>query len=324
MDAFRDTPQAPPFLIPLRERALLKLGGGATFDFLQRLVTCDVGQLSARRAMHGALLTPQGKLLHEFLLIRPDDRDFVLIEADVAGIDDLVRRLMLYRLRTPVEIARHEDFGVFACDPATAREMLADADDETPSRGEIRPLVRREAQDGFGFPDPRTTQIGARLYLPPDSQVEDRGEGSDHAQRRYAFGIAEGSGELPPERFFALEANLDLFGSVSFEKGCYVGQEVTTRTHRRGKVKKRLLAMTYEGLPPAAGTAIVGDAADGSRPMHIGEVTVPGENGIGLAFVRLAEAERARERSIRLADDGRPVRLFHPNPPKEDDRMLDE
>lgn len=300
-----------PFVVPLKERAVLRLSGEATFDFLQRLVTCDMRQLAAGRALHGALLTPQGKLLHEFLLVRPDTGPIVLIEADAAGIDDLVRRLMLYRLRTPVEMARADDLAVFACDPASAREIFNIAA-RAGDAGRVHPL-REEMGSGYGFLDPRSHEIGVRLHLPAAAPVAVRGSPGDYAHRRRALAIAEGVVELPPEQYFAMEANLDRLGSISFDKGCYVGQEVTTRTYRRGRVKKRLAAIFYEGRPPARGEAIVADAAPQEKAgmIRIGEVAVPGEDGLGLALVRLAEAERIHHgANIRFSEDGRPVRLI--------------
>ncbi len=319
MTADRDTLPDDAFLVPLEHRGLLRLAGEAVFDFLQRLVTQDMRRLSPGRALHGALLTPQGKLLHEFLLVRPGEEPVVLIEADAAGIDDLARRLTIYRLRTPVEIARLDDRRVFACDPRTARDLLGDAC----KAGVVRRIAPNDG-DGFGLWDPRGRALGARLHLSEGAKVETRGGGADARRSRLALGIAEGTGELPPERFFALEANLDRIGSISFDKGCYVGQEVATRTHRRGRVKKRLAPLRYEGRPPAAGTAIVAEGADGGREVRIGEVAVPGLDGFGLALVRVEEAEGVHPASVRLVDDGRTAGLGPPPDRTRTDRGLDE
>ena len=142
--------------------------------------------------------------------------------------------------------------------------------------------------------DARAPDLLARLYLLPDAPADavpwaaDGDGAARYAHARAREGLPEGPAELPPGRLFALEADLDLMGAVSFTKGCYVGQEVTTRSYRRGRVKKRLVPFVVPtGAGPAAGAAL---ARAGETVAH---VIAPARHGIGWALARLEALEEA-------------------------------
>lgn len=197
----------------LIDRALLRLSGEDVRGFLQGLVTHDLTLLAPDRPLWAGLLTPQGKALFDFILW--PDGDAVLIDVEAAQADALARRLSLYRLRRPIEIAP---------DPRAVHWSLGG--DE-------------------GVPDPRLPALGRRWIGPPGDPAP-AGRGGWH-EHRLGLGVAEGVAELGSGETLWLEANARELNGVSFTKGCYVGQENTARMHHRAKVSRRLVVTTSPG-----------------------------------------------------------------------------
>lgn len=188
----------------LADRSLLRLSGEGVRDFLQGLVTCDLATLAPDRPIWGALLTPQGKALFDFLLW--DDGEAVLVDAEAAQRDALARRLAMYRLRRAIAI-----------DPVDDRAV-------------------HWSRDGtIGVPDPRLPALGRR-WLGPAAPAT-----ADWHAHRLALGVTEGVAELGSGETLWLECNARELNGVSFTKGCYVGQENTARMHHRSKVNRRLV-----------------------------------------------------------------------------------
>ncbi len=187
----------------LTDRALIRLSGEGVHDFLQGLVTNDV---AGPLPVWAGLLTPQGKALFDFILW--GDGDDLLIDCEASQADALVRRLMLYRLRKPITIAR---------DSALAVHWALDG--------------------GDGVPDPRLPALGRRWIAPADGAAE------GWRAHRMSLGVPEGVEELGSDKYLWLECNADLLHGVSFTKGCYVGQENTARMNWRNKVNRRLVVL---------------------------------------------------------------------------------
>ncbi|RMD86803.1 MAG: folate-binding protein, partial [Alphaproteobacteria bacterium] len=243
--------------------------------------------------LYAALLTPQGKYLFDFFLVPDGDR--ILLDCEGARRDDLMRRLMLYRLRARVEIVDvSADFAVWA--------LLGDAAMELPGMpGAMAPLA-----GGIVFRDPRTAEIGWRAILPAGvTPAFAKGSPARYEHLRVTLGLPDGSRDLEVEKTLALEANFDLLGAIDFDKGCYVGQEITARTKHRGKVRRRLIPVEVAGEEPVArGQAIL--VAD--RP--VGELrSVSGSSAI--ALLRLEALQDAP--SLRLEGGEREVRLRRPD-----------
>ncbi len=184
-------------------------------EFLQGLVTNDVkGELPA----WAALLTPQGKVLFDFL-VWPDG-EALLIDCEAQAADALIRRLSIYRLRQPIDIARDDSLAV---------HWSADGEE--------------------GVPDPRLAALGRRWIAPADTSDEP----ADEAWRahRLSLGVPEGMTELGSDQTLWLECNAAELIGVSFSKGCYVGQENTARMNWRQKVNRRLVVVPLETSDPA-------------------------------------------------------------------------
>jgi folate-binding protein YgfZ len=176
-------------------------------QFLQGLVTQDTAALMP---LWAGLLSPQGKALFDFLLWA--DGDDVLIDCEGIQAEALVRRLSIYRLRRKIAIA---------IDPATAVFWNAD-----------------------GNGDPRHPDMGERWLTTP--AADDVDVSAEYRAHRLALGITEGMAELGSEQTLWLEANAAELNGVSFNKGCYVGQENTARMNWRQKVNRRLVVLPLE------------------------------------------------------------------------------
>ena len=193
----------------LDDRALIRVSGDDVRGFLQGLVTQDVAGVTPVTPQWGALLTPQGKALFDFLLWA--DGEAILIDCEAAEAAALARRLTLYRLRRAIAI-----------------EPVAGAVHWARDAG--------GAGGAVGVADPRLPELGRRWIGMP-------GVGASAAWRahRLSLGVTEGVGELGQDRTLWLEANAAELNGVSFTKGCYVGQENTARMHYRAKVNRRLV-----------------------------------------------------------------------------------
>ena len=201
-------------------RAVIAVQGPEAAHFLHNLLTADIEQLADGGASYAALLTPQGKILSDMLVLRQGDG--FLIDCSGAQRADLLKRLAIYRLRAKVDIAARDDLAVGV----------------SPEEG------------AGGVPDPRCAALGWRVIGSPQGLAE----GYDAA--RIALGIADTDQDLGSGAFFPHEANLDQLGGVSFRKGCYVGQEVVSRMEHRGLARSRILPVALAGTAPPKGTEI--------------------------------------------------------------------
>lgn len=199
-------------------RAVHEITGNDAESFLQGLVTSDVSRLD-KGLLYAAMLTPQGKYLADFFLLRRDSSILLDVDADIAP--GLIQRLNMYRLRADVAIGE--------CDLKVRRGT------GTPPEGAL--------------PDPRHPDLGWRLY--GDQEGDD---GTDFDAIRVAHCIPETGVELTPDTF-VLEAGLDRVNGVDFRKGCYVGQEVTARMKHKTELRKGLRRVAISGEAPV-GTAI--------------------------------------------------------------------
>jgi tRNA-modifying protein YgfZ len=270
----------------LPERGVLAVRGLDAVPFLQGLISSDLNRITAEQAGYGALLTPQGKFLFDFILLRAADE--LLLDTERARLGQLLQRLTMYRLRSKVELEDVSERSAVAAalgDGMAARFDLPD-----------RPGACRRLADGFALVDPRLRQLGVRVLLPPDRIGPTLGslglaplEPAAYEQARLTLGVPDGTRDLVIERSTLLESGFEELHGVDFAKGCFVGQELTARMHYRGLVRKRLLPVVLKGPRPEPGTIIrLGEREAGEMRSSI--------DGRGLALLRLdrlAEAEQA-------------------------------
>jgi folate-binding protein YgfZ len=249
----------------LDDRAVLAISGPQAREFLQGLVTNDViGGLAPGSGLYTALLSPQGKILFDFLVTEGDGALLLDVARDAA--EALLKKLKMYRLRARIDVEPREPLGVYV--------NLTGHPDNRPTPYADRAIT---------FTDPRLAalgrrSIGARAEMPANLA----GPRAYH-EHRIALGVPEGA-DFGFEKIFALDAGLDELNGVSFTKGCYIGQELTSRMKHRATSRKRILTVTADAALPASGASVTRGNAD------IGElVSVYGHQGF--ALVRLDRLE---------------------------------
>jgi folate-binding protein YgfZ len=265
----------------LENRAVISLSGGQAVDFLQNLVTNDIAPVDAGRAVYAALLTPQGKYLFDFFIVRHGDR--LLLDCEAARQADLIKRLSFYRLRAPIEIA----------DAGDSYRIAAGFGDEAAGALSMPPEAgfAADVSDGRAFVDPRLVAAGVRIIAAdPGAMFEAHGfapaDGDAYEAHRLSLALPDSSRDLIVDKSFMLESNLDALHGVDFSKGCFVGQEVTARTKYRGLVRRRLIGVDIEGEAPAAGATVEWQGKDAGTLMSA-------QGGKGLALLRLEAVAEA-------------------------------
>ena len=257
----------------LKNRALIRISGAEAEHFLHNLVTADIEGLQAGKLSVGALLTPQGKIMFDFLVSRSDGGFLLDCRADIAG--DLAKRLKFYRLRAKVEI-----------------ELL----DES--------LAAVSWQNDSSLGGLRDMRFGGEMAVFRTYGASGAEEEASYTRLRTEIGIAEGGADYEFGEVFPHDANLDQIGGVSFSKGCYVGQEVVSRMQHRGTARRRVLI--------AAGDASLEAGAElsaGGRP--IGALGSAMENS-ALALARIDKVKDAMDAGGEILAGGVPVRLSLP------------
>jgi folate-binding protein YgfZ len=264
----------------LSQRGVVRVGGAEACGFLQGLVTGNVVTLEPGEARWAALLTPQGKILFDFLMTA--EPDAILLDVTRDKIPDLIKRLTMYRLRAKIEISdESEKLGVIA---------LFDG-----------PV-------GEGARDSRHPDLGTRLIAPAASIAAlmltfggDAGQGAYDAHR-IALGVPEGGVDFAYGDAFPHEADMDQLNGVDFKKGCFVGQEVVARMQYRGLTRNRVIKVLLEGAPAAPGAIVMaGDIKVGVMGSSAGAQ--------GLALLRLDRAEEAAQAGTELVSGETRLRL---------------
>ena len=260
--------------VHLSDRVVIALEGPDARAFLQGLITNDLTGLAPGFGLYAALLAPQGKILFDFLIAEGDGA--VLLDCLAASAEALIKKLKLYRLRAKIEIALRPQLSVYAG------------------------LTGRPAERAITFADPRLAQLGPRsIGAVAEMPAELPGPAIYHAAR-LSLGVPEGS-DFGSDKIFALDAGLDELHAIAFDKGCYIGQELTARMKHRGTARKRILTVSADAALPASGDVMAGDGA-------IGEV-VAAYGAKAFALVRL---DRLEANTGALAVAQIPVALTRP------------
>ncbi|NQU55986.1 MAG: folate-binding protein YgfZ [Rhodospirillales bacterium] len=267
--------------VNLQNRGLLAVSGDDATSFLQGLVSNDVTRVGPERAIYSALLSPQGKFLHDFFIIQFDGD--LLIDCEAGRLDDLKRKLTMYKLRSKVDLSdRSEDFTV----TALIGPGVADALGLENQEGLAMPFL-----GGIAFIDPRLAGIGARAVIPravAEASLIEAGfpatNQEDYEAARLHLGLPDGSRDMVIDKAILLENGFNELNGVDWNKGCYMGQELTARTHYRGLVKKRLLPVRIKGPLPAPGTPLMLDDKEAGEMRS-------GQGDQGLALIRLEQFE---------------------------------
>jgi tRNA-modifying protein YgfZ len=229
----------PPQILP--DRAVLRIAGNGGLAFLHNLLTVD---LTTPQPAYGALLSPQGKILHDVFVV--PDGDVVWVDVDAAQAPDLLKRLVMYRLRAKLDMELAKDKAVAV-----------------------------GAQSGLHYVDPRLETMGLRAIV--DASTLPVADG--YAALQISNGLAGSQHDIGSGELFVHEANLDQLNAVSFTKGCYVGQEVVSRTQHRSTARNRILPVQFSGEAQQGAEIKSGETRIGTMLSSSG--------GNGLALMRL-------------------------------------
>jgi folate-binding protein YgfZ len=262
----------------LDDRAVVRMAGPDAHALLQNVVTLDMDEVDRHGSGYGALLTPQGKILWDFVLHRLPDG----YAADVRNgeAEGFAKRLTLYRLRAKVEIGVAPELAVYA--RWRNNNRLESIADPTPN----------PSPQGGGEPpdDPRLAELGQR-WIAPKGSVETNATTADWHRHRIALAIPEGGIDFVFGDAFPHDAAMDSLHGVAFEKGCYIGQEVVSRMRHRGTARRRMVALHAKESLPEPGTEIMA----GEKPLgRMGSSA----DGKGIALVRLDRLKAALDEGL--------------------------
>ncbi len=258
----------------LPQRGVISISGNDRYNFLQSIVSNDLRKVSDRSSVYAALLTPQGKFLHEFFITAVDQNLF--LETEYARLDDLRIRLARLRLRAQVTLTLKPEMTVavaFGEGVAAALDLGATRTD----------LIGR----GVAYIDPRLSDGGVRFLGAREVLVKTLREMGCHEVQHATYeklrlesGLPDGSRDLVIGRASLLEHGFEELNGIAFNKGCYIGQEVMNRSKYRGLVKKRLVPVMIDGPVPTPGTLLF------MKNREAGEMRSSIES-IGLALIKI-------------------------------------
>jgi len=213
----------------LQDRSIIEISGADRKKFLQGLVTNDVNKASANSLIYSVMLNAQGRFLYDFFIFEQADK--LLLDCSAIRRDEIIKKLNFYKLRSQVEIKKNEE------------------------------ILIAQSLENIGFNDPRSANLGYRIYK-TNAQLEEI-SGKLLSPDNYHFlriknKIAEGEVDLTFEKSLILEFDFDSINAINYEKGCYIGQELTARTHYLGEIRKKLfhIKITNQKILPQKGEEI--------------------------------------------------------------------
>jgi folate-binding protein YgfZ len=277
----------------LPDRGVVKVAGDDARKFLNGLVTADLDKVAPGGPRFAALLTPQGKIIVDFIVAEaePTEGGGFLLDCPRALAPALVERLRFYKLRAKVLVEDlSERLGVLAIWEGSA-----------------------QTEYGLCYPDPRLPELGWRCMLPPhlaSQAAADLGaqlvDADAYEAHRIAVSVPRGGIDFSYGDAFPHETDMDQLRGVDFDKGCFIGQEVVSRIEHRGTARTRVVPVAFDGPAPAAGIAVV------ANERSLGTMGSAAA-GRGLAALRLDRVEEALASGAALTAGGIPLRLLKPN-----------
>ena len=277
----------------LPDRGVVKIAGDDARGFLNNLVTSEIEEVAPGAARFGALLTPQGKIMTDFLVTEAPSGHGggLLIDCPRELAQPLATKLGFYKLRAKVTVENLSD----------ALGVLAVWDGEPGLKPDLT------------FADPRHAALGFRILVPADLAAKTAAligaelvDVSAYEAHRITLGVPRGGIDFAYGDAFPHEANMDKLSGVDFDKGCYIGQEVVSRMQHRGTARTRIVGVTMDCAAPAAGTEI--RAAD--KPIGTMGSSAPGQ---GLAMIRTDRATDALDADAPFTAGDIAIRLADPD-----------
>ena len=222
----------------LEDRGLLYVSGEDCLEFLQNIITNNINKVDENNSCYSALLTPQGKYLYDFNILKHKSGYF--LDCEKKNIDNLFKQLNLYKLRSKVEILNLSNEFVIA---VISKERFLEMENSNSKAG----CTIKFREDNI-FLDPRNIELGARLvtnleklYLSLKKLDLQSADKKEYYSLSHRMGIPQNNTDKLQNKLFGIECNFDELNAIDFKKGCYVGQENTARIKLKNKLNKRLL-----------------------------------------------------------------------------------
>lgn len=249
----------------LENRQVIVISGTDRGRFLQGIITNDVGKINLDSYIYALMLTPQGKLLYDFFIIERDNS--YLLDCPLPYVGEIVKKFNIYKLRSDIQISGPTKHRVYA------------------SSSKFNDLF---------LPDPRNAALGYRAIIDPTiTFIGTPQDINRYNMHRIDLLIPDMVDDLESGTYFPLELHLDNLNAIDYKKGCYVGQEVTARTHYRGVVRKKIYkAEVVKGGPIEAKTDIYADERKIGQTLSFIEKQ-------GLCLCKIEEVEASKDLLLR-------------------------
>jgi folate-binding protein YgfZ len=280
----------------LPDRGVVKVAGDDARRFLNGLATNDISTVGPERARFAALLTPQGKIIVDFIVAEasPEDGGAFFLDCPRSLAPALVEKLNFYKLRAKVTVEDLLDgLGVMAVWDGQSVGIA-------------------NSEYGLCYADPRLAALGMRVMLPPNVAAEAAGDlgaeltGADmYDAHRIALGVPRGGHDFSYGDTFPHEADMDQLAGVDFDKGCYIGQEVVSRVEHRASARNRVVPIDFDEFGPMPGLPVVA----GDKPVGMSGSSAKGH---GLALLRLDRVADALAAATPLTCGGITIRVVKP------------
>ena len=282
----------------LPDRGVVKITGETARDFLNGLITTDMTRLQPGLGRFGALLTPQGKIMIDFLITEAPagHGGGFLIDCPKVLAQALADKLGFYRLRAKVGIENLSDSHL-----SNGLGVLAAWDGDAALKPDLT------------FTDPRNPSLGLRILVPAELAPKaaeligaELVDASAYEAHRIATGIPRGGLDFIYGDAFPHETNMDRLAGVDFDKGCYIGQEVVSRMQHRGTARTRTVRVLLDGPAPEAGSTVL------AGEKSVGTMGSAADHR-GLALIRIDRASEALEAGTPLTAGGLSIRIADPD-----------
>jgi folate-binding protein YgfZ len=242
-----------------QHRTVVRVSGEDRIAFAQGLFTQDMEMLSQETPLYSCFLTPQGKYVIDFFVFDKGDGSAFYLDCPQSRVDDFLKRVKIYKLRSDVSFEIDEDLALYVSED----DHLEGAD--------------------YAFKDPRHAALGYRFVGSKD--LADKAGYKDYLKHCLRHGVPQAEIDLIPEKTTLLEANLDKLHAVSFDKGCFLGQELTARMHYRALLKRKLYAVECGEGSIGTGDKVLADGKE------IGEIRSVVDE-IALAHLKIDAVKR--------------------------------
>ncbi len=277
----------------LTNRAIISIDGMDAKNFLQGLISNDMNKVTNTQSIYAAFLTPQGKYLFDFFVFKRDET--FLIDSEKERLDDLLKRLTMFKLRSDIKLCNCVDeYNITAIWGTSAAHKYG--------LKKIPGLTKKVNNDIIAV-DPRSSDAGLRIISKSDERKPLHGHEanfSDYDTHRLMLGLPDGSRDLIVDKTILLEASFEEINGVDFNKGCYLGQEVTARSKYRGLIKKYFVPFKFSSSSIKTNTAILLDEKMVGQTRSVSD-------GIGMAIIRIDALKKGAYLTL---DNGDPITLL--------------